>query len=253
MIRDRSRPAPPIRSVHPEAVRGHFRACMAAAGLDGCAGRRSGGLRDSGLHFFRQLNRGVGFVQESDLAPVVELRKDAPFVVPARQQNREVRPDEAKLFDGLLSAHSGHREIQQHQRRRALARPLQAPLPSTRPRPAGPGTLRSQARSRPSCRIESPSSITTISPSPGRSGAGSASGCSMGCAEVPAARSAWKRVPFPGAPSTRSVPLCAWMIPSTAASPNPRPRNFVVKNGSQTLARVESSIPIPSSSTSMVT
>ena len=68
-----------------------------------------------------------------------------------------------------------------------------------------------------------------------------------------AASSTWKRLPLPGVLSTRKVPLWARMIPTTAASPKPRPRNFVVKNGSKIRARVASSIPMPVSSTSIVT
>src|ERR1051326_2823770 len=42
--------------------------------------------------------------------------------------------------------------------------------------------------------------------------------------------------PFPKALFTRISPLWTRIIPDTAANPNPRPANFVVKNGSNIFA-----------------
>ena len=60
-------------------------------------------------------------------------------------------------------------------------------------------------------------------------------------------------MPRPGALSTRMPPPCPRTMPSVAASPSPRPVNFVVKNGSKIRARVSSSMPTPSSATSSQT
>ena len=52
-------------------------------------------------------------------------------------------------------------------------------------------------------------------------------------------------VPWPGLLVTRMPPLCPRKIPWTAAKPNPRPVNFVVKKGSNIFASVCSSMPQP--------
>ena len=54
----------------------------------------------------------------------------------------------------------------------------------------------------------------------------------------------------PGELLTRRAPPWLRTMPITAASPSPRPVNFVVKKGSKILARVVSSIPDPLSRTS---
>ncbi len=56
-------------------------------------------------------------------------------------------------------------------------------------------------------------------------------------------------VPWPSALDTLMAPRCPRTIPSTAASPSPRPVNFVVKNGSKMREAVAASIPWPVSET----
>jgi hypothetical protein len=58
-----------------------------------------------------------------------------------------------------------------------------------------------------------------------------------------------KVVPTPGLLSTFIAPWCPRTMPCTAASPSPRPVNFVVKNGSKILSLVAASMPDPVSTT----
>ena len=60
-------------------------------------------------------------------------------------------------------------------------------------------------------------------------------------------------VPRPGALSTAMAPRWPRTMPSVAESPSPRPRNFVVKKGSNMQACVASSIPAPVSATASST
>ena len=59
-----------------------------------------------------------------------------------------------------------------------------------------------------------------------------------------------KVVPTPVWLSTFIAPWCPRTMPCTAASPSPRPVNFVVKNGSKILSLVAASMPEPVSATS---
>ena len=56
-------------------------------------------------------------------------------------------------------------------------------------------------------------------------------------------------VPWPRSLSISMAPRWARTMPSTAASPSPRPVNFVVKKGSKIFSRVSSSMPQPVSVT----
>ncbi len=56
-------------------------------------------------------------------------------------------------------------------------------------------------------------------------------------------------VPLPSSLSIRIPPLCPRTIPSTAGSPRPRPKNFVVKNGSKIRDCKSFEMPVPVSLT----
>ena len=82
-------------------------------------------------------------------------------------------------------------------------------------------------------------------------GAASASGCAALAA--PAGNRTRNVVPLPRSLATLIAPLCLRTMPSTAASPRPRPANFVVKKGSKIRAWVSASMPHPVSATSRKT
>ncbi len=63
--------------------------------------------------------------------------------------------------------------------------------------------------------------------------------------QIYSGRSITKRVPLPGSLSTLIVPSCCSTICLTMARPNPVPRFFVEKNGSNTRSSVALSMPLP--------
>ena len=99
-------------------------------------------------------------------------------------------------------------------------------------------------------RIAASSSTTRIVPLPGH-GSGNASSLRDRTAAGPLGRKvdAEGRALCPISLDTWIAPLWPWTMPWTADSPNPRPVNFVVKKGSNILARVCPSMPQPVSET----
>ncbi len=124
------------------------------------------------------------------------------------------------------------------------ATPRDAPCGAGFVRGAGGGTMPPwRAAGRGTCGVFAMSAATS---------AGAGAAAETGASAAAGSRTV-NRVPTPGRLSTRTPPPWPRMMPSTADRPSPRPANLVVKNGSNSLARVASSIPHPVSATTTST